>query len=124
MEPPNSGENGSTDRSKDFSVEVRERGVRMAQEHRDAFPLQWALIEPLLPRSAVRAGRPRSGASEKKSIAVNGRRHGVGARMPEGTQGRKYGTAPCQRDPEAGERIFPPVDLGMPVLIAALMRCR
>ena len=33
-----------------YSPEVRERAVRMVQEHRDAYPSQWATIESLAPK--------------------------------------------------------------------------
>ena len=33
-----------------FSPEVRERAVRMVQEHRNEYPSQWAAIEPIAPK--------------------------------------------------------------------------
>ncbi|WP_156516829.1 IS3 family transposase [Paraburkholderia caribensis] len=37
-------------KSNKFSVEVRERAVRMVQEHRGAYPSQWAAIESIAPK--------------------------------------------------------------------------
>jgi transposase len=37
-------------RSNKFSPEVRERAVRMVQEHRKDYPSQWAVIESIAPK--------------------------------------------------------------------------
>ena len=37
-------------RSKKFSPEVRERAVRMLQEHRGEYPSLWAAIESIAPK--------------------------------------------------------------------------
>lgn len=37
-------------KSNKFSPEVRERAVRMAQEHRQKYPSQWAAIESIAPK--------------------------------------------------------------------------
>nr|WP_154394717.1 IS3 family transposase [Burkholderia pseudomallei] len=37
-------------KSNKFSAEVRERAVRMVQEHRDEYPSQWAAIESIAPK--------------------------------------------------------------------------
>lgn len=37
-------------RSSKFSPEVRERAVRLAQEHRDECPLQWAAAQSIAPK--------------------------------------------------------------------------
>ena len=37
-------------RSNKFSPEVRERAVRMVQEHRKDYPSQWAAIESIAPK--------------------------------------------------------------------------
>jgi len=37
-------------KSNKFSAEVRERAVRMVQEHRGEYPLQWAAIESIAPK--------------------------------------------------------------------------
>ena len=36
--------------SKRYPAEVRERAVRMVQEHRDEYPSQWAAIESIAPK--------------------------------------------------------------------------
>ena len=36
--------------SNKYSPEVRERAVRMVQEHRDEYPSQWAAIESIAPK--------------------------------------------------------------------------
>ena len=37
-------------KSNKFSAEVRERAVRMVQEHRGEYPSQWAAIESIAPK--------------------------------------------------------------------------
>ncbi len=37
-------------KSNKFSPEVRERAVRMVQEHRNEYPSQWAAIESIAPK--------------------------------------------------------------------------
>lgn len=37
-------------KSNQFSPEVRERAVRMVQEHRDEYPSLWATIESIAPK--------------------------------------------------------------------------
>ncbi|GJH21775.1 transposase [Caballeronia novacaledonica] len=37
-------------KSNKFSVEVRERAVRMVREHRDEYPSKWAAIESIAPK--------------------------------------------------------------------------
>lgn len=37
--------------SSNFSPEVRERAVRMVQEHRGEYPLLWAAIESIAPKT-------------------------------------------------------------------------
>lgn len=36
--------------SKKFSPEVRERAVRLVQEHRDEYPFQWAAAQSIAPK--------------------------------------------------------------------------
>ena len=42
-------------KSNKFSPEVRERAVRMVQEHRGEYPSQWAAIEIDRPQDRLRA---------------------------------------------------------------------
>lgn len=37
-------------KSNKYSPEVRERAIRMVQEHRDEYPSQWAAIESIAPK--------------------------------------------------------------------------
>jgi transposase len=37
-------------KSNKFSAEIRERAVRMVQEHRGEYPSQWAAIESIAPK--------------------------------------------------------------------------
>ncbi len=37
-------------KSNKFSPEIRERAVRMVQEHRNEYPSQWAAIESIVPK--------------------------------------------------------------------------
>jgi transposase-like protein len=41
-------------KSNRFSPEVRERAVRMVQEHRGAYPSLWAAIESIAPKIGCR----------------------------------------------------------------------
>ncbi|BDB13686.1 hypothetical protein ANFP_10060 [Acidithiobacillus ferrooxidans] len=40
-------------KSKQFSSEVRERAVRLVQEHRDEYPSLWAAAESIAPKIGV-----------------------------------------------------------------------
>ena len=46
----NSLEDEAMNKSKKFSPEVRERAVRMVQEHRGEYPSLWAAIESIAPK--------------------------------------------------------------------------
>lgn len=48
-------ENGAMKKSPKFSPEVRERAVRMVQEHRAEHPSQWAAIESIADKIELRA---------------------------------------------------------------------
>lgn len=39
-----------TDKTKKFSPEVRERAVRLVQEHRGEYPSLWAVVESIAPK--------------------------------------------------------------------------
>jgi hypothetical protein len=41
-------------KSKKFSAEVRERAIRMVQEHRDDYPWLWAAVKTNAPMGLVR----------------------------------------------------------------------
>ncbi|SFU25919.1 hypothetical protein SAMN05192563_104354 [Paraburkholderia aspalathi] len=58
-------------KSNKFSAEVRERAVRMVQEHRGSIPHSGQRSNPSPQRSTVRARRCRDGSSAKKLIAVS-----------------------------------------------------
>ena len=45
----NSWENGAMNKSNKYSPEVRERSVRMVQEHRGEYPSLWAAMESIAP---------------------------------------------------------------------------
>jgi len=46
----NSREDGAMTKSNKFSPEVRERTVRLVQEHRGEYPPLWAAIESIAPK--------------------------------------------------------------------------
>ena len=46
----NLGEDGAMKKSNKFSPEVRQRAVRMVQEHRGEYPSLWAAIESIAPK--------------------------------------------------------------------------
>ena len=56
VEPPrlsggsNPSEDGAINKMNKFSREVRERAVRMAQEHRGDYPSPWAAVESIAPK--------------------------------------------------------------------------
>ena len=58
-----------------FSPEVRERAVRMVQEHRDEYPSLWATVESIAPK----IGRTASTLLEwfKRAEVNSGKRAGV-----------------------------------------------
>ena len=54
-----------------FFPDIRERGVRLVQEHRDEYPELCAAVEPIEPKMAVCPRSCLNGLSAKKSMAVN-----------------------------------------------------
>ncbi len=48
-----------------FSPEVRERAVRLVQEHRGAYPSLWAAVESIAPKSDVYRRRCWTGLNAK-----------------------------------------------------------
>ena len=57
-------------KSNKFSPEVRERAVRLVQEHRGQYPSLWAAVEQLPQRLAAYRKRCWIGSSVSKSIRV------------------------------------------------------
>ena len=55
-------------KSNKFSPEVRERAVRMVQEHRSDYPSLWAAIESIAPKIGCVPQRSTNGSSAWRSI--------------------------------------------------------
>ncbi len=73
-----------------FSPEFRDRAVRMVEEHRGDYPSEWAAMSSI----AAKVGCTTSGAGRRRP----------GSGQGAGTRGE--GTAPGQRDPAQGLRVF------------------
>ncbi|MBB5503698.1 hypothetical protein HDG37_007946 [Paraburkholderia sp. MM5384-R2] len=81
----------------------------MVQEYRGEYPSQWAAIESIAPNIGC-TSQTLLGWIKREEVD-SGEREGVtyvGTRTPQGTGAREQGTAPCQRDSEAGECVFRP----------------
>ena len=108
-----------------FFPEVRERAVRMVQEDRGEYPSLWACIESIAPKIGC---VPQTLNDWVKQQEIDtGLREGLSTeeRSHKVPEARGQGTAPSQRDPQAGQRVFrpsgarPPTDLppsGVPVI--------
>jgi transposase len=70
------------EKSAKFSPEVRERAVRMVQEHRSEHPWQWAAIESIAEKTGC----------APQTLRTWVRQHGVDASQPDGVS-----TADAQR---------------------------
>ena len=99
-------EDGAMNKSNKFSPKVRERAVRMVQEHRGDYPSLWAAVELIAPKISF-APQTLLELQRRGSRCRRVRRshHGTGA-AGQGSRARGQETAPGQRDPEAGERVF------------------
>jgi transposase-like protein len=62
-------------KSNKFSAEVRERAVRMVQEHRGEYPSQWAAIESIAPKIGCTSQTLLGGG--KRDEVDSGKREGV-----------------------------------------------
>ena len=96
-------------KSNKFSPEVRERAVRMVQEHRGEYPSLWAAVESIAPKIGC---VPQTLLEWVKRVEVDAGvregRHDVRGATGQGPGTRGQGAASGQRDPEAGERVFRP----------------
>ena len=83
---------------------ARERAVRKEQEHRGEYPSLWAAIESIAPK----IGCVPQTLNEwvKRDEVDSGARAGTTTSEHESAGAQSPGTAPSQRDPEAGERLF------------------
>ncbi len=92
-----------------YSSEVCQRAVRMAQEHRGEHPSLWAAVESIAQKIWLRsANLARMGQKARDRCRPARRRHDWWARTPQGPGARGQGIAKGQRDSEAGERVFRP----------------
>jgi transposase-like protein len=83
------------------SAEVRERAVRLVQEHRDEYPSEWAAICSIAPKFGVTSETLR--AWLRRAQVDQGQRPGHdqrGIRGAEAAAAGERGTQACQRDPE------------------------
>src|SRR6185312_10178969 len=95
-------------KSNKFSPEVRERAVRMVQEHRGEYPSLWAAVESIAPKIGC---VPQTLLEWVKREEIDaGTRPGVTSSESQRIKDlkRENGAAPRQRDPEAGQRVFRP----------------
>ena len=96
-------------KSNKFSPEVRERAVRLVQEHRGEYASTWAAIESIAPKIGC---VPQTLHEWVKRAQVDtGARAGVTTAeraAHQGSRARGQGAAPGQRDPEAGQCVFRP----------------
>src|ERR1700712_4021535 len=96
-------------KSNKFSPEVRERAVRMVQEHRGEYPSLWLAVESIAPKIGC---VPQTLLTWVKRVEIDTRgprrRDDVRSAAGQGTRAREQRTAPGQRDPEGGERVFRP----------------
>jgi transposase len=63
-------------KSNKFSAEVRERAVRMVQEHRGEYPSQWAAIESIAPKIGC-TSQTLLGWVKREEVDSGGEREGV-----------------------------------------------
>ena len=96
-------------KSNKFSPEVRERAVRMVQEHRGEYPSLRVAIESITPK----IGCVPQTLNEwvKRDEVDSGARAGTTTSEHESAGAQSQGTAPNQRDPEAGKPFFAKVEL-------------
>ncbi|NRT58368.1 transposase-like protein [Leptothrix sp. C29] len=92
-----------------FSPEVRERAVRLVQEHRGEYASLWAAIESIAPKIGCVPQTLLDWVKQAESDAGAGPGGGYSrgaAHQGAGTRGQRV--APSQRDPEAGQCVFRP----------------
>ena len=58
-------------KSNKFSPEVRERAVRLVQEHRGEYPSLWAAVESIAPKIGCVPQTLLEGSSARRSMAVS-----------------------------------------------------
>jgi transposase-like protein len=56
-----------------FSPEVRERAVRMVEEHREAHASEWAVLQSVAPKLGCRRKRSGSGCGRRSVMPAIGR---------------------------------------------------
>ena len=89
-----------------FSPEVRERAVRLVQEHRDEYRSLWAAVESIAPKIGCTPTTLLDWI--KRSEVNNGTRPGVTTEERDRLKALEGEPrlAPSQRDSEVGERFF------------------
>ena len=93
-------------KSNKFSPEVRERAVRMVQEHRGEYPSLWAAMESIAPKIGC---VPQTLLEWVKRSGRHAAWYGHGrSRADQGAGTRGEGASACQRHLAHGQRFFRP----------------
>ena len=110
-------------RSSRFSPEVRERAVRMVEEHREAHASAWAVLQSVAPKLGCTAGRRCGSGCGRRSVmwaSAGPDDERAGAVAGAGARGPR--TEASERDPAEGVRIFRPGGARPPGEVATMVQ--
>ena len=110
-------------RSSRFSPEVRERAVRMVEEHREAHASAWAVLQSVAPKLGCTAETLRKWVQQAQRDA--GHRPGLTTSERERLQELEREVRElkrCERDPAEGVRIFRPGGARPPGEVATMVQ--
>ncbi len=91
-------------KSNKYSPEVKERAVRLVQEHRDAYPSLWTAVESIAPKIGCSSHTLLEWV--RKHEIDTGLRNSITSEERERMERKVKDIAPCQRDTETGQRVF------------------
>ena len=74
-------------RSSRFSPEVRERAVRMVEEHREAHASEWAVLQSVAPKLGCTAETLRSGCGRRTDFVLDALEQAIYARQGDALTG-------------------------------------